>query len=542
MLSTYPFFAVLRPDKPTSPVRIVMNGKAVFGPNKISLNDCIARGPKLLNNLVEVLMKFRQQPIGVTCDIKEMFLNVYMPPEDWDWHRFFYTLPGEDNSRIYRAKVHQFGSRGSPDSTCFAMKLHALINIIKLVMASLAILDHCIVDDGLIPVKDREYGLKLVQELIDFAAGLGMKVHKWASNDPSILPPGTPQRDLVELNSMDLEAQYPEGKALGIVWHTKTDEMAFAPLKPTLAVNWTKRMALSCLMSFYSPDGLGLPLEMSGRFLFRQTWELGLDWDEQLNPTFTRKWKAWEHQMGHVGHIRYPRSVGTKFMQAHIFCDASGEGYGAVAYIKTDLGVFVCYAKGKIVKSISLTIPTLEIEACVCGKKLINTLKRVYKLNNEDIHFWSDSHNALSWIMNPSRDLPKPIARRATMLREETTIENWHYVPTDLNPADVLSRGCKAINLVNHKLWWNGPDFLHTENWPLNPIKPKPHIQLPDEEALSRMVGIFTLLDPEKPTKLPTLFMTSSFRRGCRILFWVQLFISKTRKLTNLPNKSELLD
>ena len=228
-----PFFAVLRPDKPTSPVRIVMNGKAVFGPNKISLNDCIARGPKLLNNLVEVLMKFRQQPIGVTCDIKEMFLNVYMPPEDWDWHRFFYTLPGEDNSRIFRAKVHQFGSRGSPDSTCFAMKLHALINIIKLALAALAILDHCIVDDGLIPIKDREYGLKLVTEMIDFAAGLGMKVHKWASNDPSILPPGTPQRDLVELNSMDLEAQYPEGKALGIVWHTKTDEMTFAPLKPT---------------------------------------------------------------------------------------------------------------------------------------------------------------------------------------------------------------------------------------------------------------------------------------------------------------------
>ena len=167
-----------------------------------------------------------------------------------------------------------------------------------------------------------------------------MKVHKWASNDPSILPPGTIQRDLVELNSMDLEAQYPEGKALGIVWHTKTDEMSFAPLKPTLATKWTKRMALSCLMSFYSPDGLGLPLEMSGRFLFRQTWQLGLNWDDELNPTFTRKWKAWEHQMGHLGHIKYPRSVGSEFHEAHIFCDASGDGYGAVCYIKSDKGDF----------------------------------------------------------------------------------------------------------------------------------------------------------------------------------------------------------
>ena len=458
-----PFFAVLRPDKPTSPVRIVMNGKAVFGPNKISLNDCIARGPKLLNNLVEVLMKFRQQPIGLTCDIKEMFLNVYMPPEDWDWHRFFYTFPGEEKARIFRAKVHQFGSRGSPDSTCFAMKLHALICIATLIQAAIAILDHCIVDDGLIPIKDRDTGKQLVTEVVQFAAGLGMTVHKWASNDPSILPPGTTQRDLVELNSMDLEAQYPEGKALGIVWHTKTDEMSFAPLKPTLAQKWTKRIALSCLMSFYSPDGIGLPLETAGRFLFRQTWQLGLDWDDELNPAFTRKWKAWEHQMGHLGHVKYPRSVGSQFTEAHTFCDASGDGYGAVCYIKSDKGIFVCYAKGKTVKSISLTIPTLEMESCVCGSKLVKIITRVYGLSLEQIHFWSDSHNALSWIMNPSRDLPRPIARRATMLREETIISNWHYVPTDLNPADVLSRGCKAINLVSHhSLWWHGPKFLHT--------------------------------------------------------------------------------
>ena len=171
-----PYFAVLRPDKPTSPVRIVMNGKAVFGPNKVSLNDCIARGPKLLNDLVEVLMRFRQQPIGLSCDIKEMFLNVYMPPEDWDWHRFFYTRPDKQKSSIFRAKVHQFGSRGSPDATEFAMKFHALLVAATLLLASIAILDHSIVDDGLVPIKDQNTGKQTVQELIQFAAGLGMTV------------------------------------------------------------------------------------------------------------------------------------------------------------------------------------------------------------------------------------------------------------------------------------------------------------------------------------------------------------------------------
>ena len=85
------------------------------------------------------------------------------------------------------------------------------------------------------------------------------------------------------------------------------------------------------------------------------------------------------------------------------------------------------------------------------------------------------------------------------MLREETVINNWHYVPTDLNPADVLSRGCKAINLGGHPLWWHGPNFLHTGNWPVNPIKPVPHHeQLPDEDVLARMVGIFSVMDPNQ--------------------------------------------
>ncbi|XP_052837808.1 uncharacterized protein LOC128253454 [Drosophila gunungcola] len=36
----------------------------------------------------------------------------------------------------------------------------------------------------------------------------------------------------------------------------------------------------------------------------------------------------------------------------------------------------------------------------------------------------------------------------------------WHHVPTDLNPADVVSRGCTPKELLEHSLWANGPPFL----------------------------------------------------------------------------------
>ena len=329
-------------------------------------------------------------------------------------------------------------------------------------------------------------------------------------------------------------------KHLGIVWHTRTDEMSFAPLKTVLATKWTKRIALSCLMSFYSPDGLGLPMEMTGRFLFRQTWELGLDWDDELTPTFTKRWKNWEQQMGHIGHIKYPRSVGSEFKAIHIFADASGDGYGAAAYVHTDLGIHLVYARGKVVKSISQSIPMLETEACVVAYKMVEKLLRVYpSITLEQVHLWSDASCALSAIKAPSRDLARPIARRAALIRENTLVRNWHHVPTDLNPADILSRGCKAINLVNNKLWWHGPKFLQQGQWPPELIPCQEHIPMPEEQALARLVGIFSLLNCDQQTKLPTMFLTSSFRRGCRILYWVKLFILKLQKTKDLPERSE---
>ena len=36
------------------------------------------------------------------------------------------------------------------------------------------------------------------------------------------------------------------------------------------------------------------------------------------------------------------------------------------------------------------------------------------------------------------------------------------------NPADCASRGVLPSELVNHPLWWTGPDWLHleTHEWP----------------------------------------------------------------------------
>ena len=57
---------------------------------------------------------------------------------------------------------------------------------------------------------------------------------------------------------------------------------------------------------------------------------------------------------------------------------------------------------------------------------------------------------------------------RVLEIRKLDTPDVWKYVPTDQNPADIASRGCKASKLKDDKTWWEGPDFLRrmSDCWP----------------------------------------------------------------------------
>ena len=87
-----PHFPVLREDKQSTKLRIVMDGRSAF--RGVSLNDCVLPGPKVINSLFDVLARFRRYPIAIVGDAKEMFLRLLLAPKDRDYHRFVYTPPG----------------------------------------------------------------------------------------------------------------------------------------------------------------------------------------------------------------------------------------------------------------------------------------------------------------------------------------------------------------------------------------------------------------------------------------------------------------
>ena len=58
-----PHHAVIKPEKKSTPVRIVFNSSSVFQGHK--LNDYWMKGPDLLNNLFGVVLRFREKEVAV---------------------------------------------------------------------------------------------------------------------------------------------------------------------------------------------------------------------------------------------------------------------------------------------------------------------------------------------------------------------------------------------------------------------------------------------------------------------------------------------
>jgi len=128
------------------------------------------------------------------------------------------------------------------------------------------------------------------------------------------------------------------------------------------------------------------------------------------------------------------------------------------------------------------------------------------------------------------------IANRVTQINEFVKQQNWSHVSTNLNPADPLSRGVSATELLNLSLWWSGPECLQKQ---LIHNKGTEEFQLPDDNTLERKPLKFTLATTINQFSLSNLF--SNWNKLSRIsAIWLR-FISWLRWRQNNQNVKPIL-
>ena len=101
-------------------MRRFLNGAAKF--HGTSLNKSLLTGPHLLQNLIHVLLRFRQHLFAVSADIEGIFLQVGVPDCDQPSLRFLWREDPTTNVVVHQYTRHIFGAKDSPICANYALQ------------------------------------------------------------------------------------------------------------------------------------------------------------------------------------------------------------------------------------------------------------------------------------------------------------------------------------------------------------------------------------------------------------------------------------
>ncbi|XP_065079912.1 uncharacterized protein LOC135702797 [Ochlerotatus camptorhynchus] len=475
-LPTFPVVNINKPGK----IRIVWDAAAsAYG---VSLNSALLKGPDQLCALLAILIQFREGKIALTGDVREMFLQVLMRSEDQHCQRFFW-YDEEGNIVVYILQVMTFGACCSPSSAQFVKNINAERFKAAYPAAVEVIQKWHYVDDMLVSVETEDEAFQLAQQVKKVHSKAGFEMRNWISNSKRVV------RDLQEEHTdeknLDLSLELATEKVLGMWWCTDSDTF-------TYKVGWTrygeallkgqrhptKREMLRVLMSMFDPLGLIAHFLMYLKVLLQDVWRSGIDWDDAIDDALFDKWQTWLQVLPQVERVSIPRcyrartSPNCKDIQLHTFVDAGDNGIAAACYLRfAQDDVVECRlvaAKTRVAPLKFLSTPRLELQAALVGARLAQSVSDALSFRISRRHYWSDSQDVLCWIKSDHRRYSQFVAFRVSEILDTTEMNEWRYVPTDLNVADDGTKWKGLPSLASETRWFTGPEFLqHPETrWP----------------------------------------------------------------------------
>ena len=284
--------------------RIVFDCGASF--KGTSLNDNLLQGPDLTGNLLGVLTRFREGPIAVIADIRAMFHQVKVSPEDRDSLRFFWW----DNNDIaftpkeYQMLVHLFGATSSPSCCSFALRQVGIDNLANADPVVLSCLKrNFYVDDFLKSFHNKGDALRIIAQLTASLERGGFHLTKFSSSHPQILSV-LPDSDLSS-TMLDLNLDTAVTKVLGLIWNPTLDKLEVkvkVKYKPL-----TRRGILSMISQLFDPIGFLQPFILPVKLLMQELCHLNLGWDVEIPLDKKVSWCNWLDMLGSLEKFCYPR-------------------------------------------------------------------------------------------------------------------------------------------------------------------------------------------------------------------------------------------
>lgn len=536
-----PHHAVVKTTSTTTKLRVVFDASAKTDKN-ISLNETQLVGPKLQEDLMSILIRWRKYKVAYTADIEQMYRQIKVHPDDQQYQKILWRKTPGEVIKSYQLTTVTFGMSSAPYLAIKTLQQLATDEKVKFPIAANIIMSDFYVDDVLSGSNTLEEAQNAQNQLISALKTGGFNLRKWASNYHQLVEAvGSESRALEPIIINDDAV-----KTLGLLWNPTTDTFEFKVNLNEKGGIMTKRKMLSESSKVFDPLGWLSPTLIQAKILMQTLWISGVTWDEKLPEDVENKCRQYYVSLPKLEEIKIPRWINfnsTLPGELHGFCDASEVAYAAVIYFydRSLNKATLLTSKTRVAPiATKLTLPRLELCGASLLANLMSKVQQDMKFDKTPTYFWTDSMIVLGWVKNKPHKFKTFVANRISGIQKLTASSQWLYVKSSDNPADCASRGIEANQLIRHNLWWNGPQHVFTTAIQLTPMEPE---GTPDQLELKQPIVGATTVTSNNP--IENLYRRhSNFNTIKRILVYVLRFIDKGRRNTvnnqEVPTAAEL--
>ncbi|UYV84129.1 hypothetical protein LAZ67_X001289 [Cordylochernes scorpioides] len=482
-----PHRPVFKAESRTTPLHPVFDASC-RSYNGLSLNDYLEKGPNLLEKIPEILIRFREKGIGVLADIRKAFQMITVQLQDQDFLRFLWWDQTDPMKlTVFRHKRVVFGLNCSPFILGAVIDHH--LNSVQGPAAEIAktMARSFYMDNLVTSLSSQEEVQQFQNTAVNIMEMAKMDLREWEFNLPV---------------SNSKEEKGTTTKVLGLVWDKVEDVLnCDVSIEKDLPRRLTKRIILSKIQQVFDPLGVYSPIFLPPKLLLQSQIKIPRHiWFDQTNKN-----------------------------EIHVFCDASKSAYAAVAYMRSEVqgGVHLSllWSKSRLAPTKRVTIPRLELLACVLGARLVKSISTALT-NSCPVTLWTDSSTVMAWLKRKN-EWNVFVRNRVQEIRDTVNNENWKFVYGKFNPADLPSRGCSIVQFVSTN-WWEGPEWLkgEKESWPS--FEPT----IDEEEIIKekrKTLQAHTTLIVEANRWF--LDRRSKYSLNIRIMAWVLRFLDNARRI-----------
>ncbi|GFT66154.1 integrase catalytic domain-containing protein [Trichonephila clavipes] len=314
-------------------------------------------------------------------------------------------------------------------------------------------------DDIVSGAPDLETAQQLQSQLKDALQSCGMNLHKWSSNSPELLNSSL-SSDVEHSFSTDIDLSV---KTLGISWKPFEDCFAFK-VSVSAKHMYTKREVLSVVAKLFDPLGFLGPVIAKAKLFLQQLWQCKLDWDDVLPNSIANEWREFVTTLKCIKEVKINRFImadNNVRIVLQGFADAFEAAYEAVVYLQCFLHNGA--AKGSILARKSrvapirvISIPRLELCACVLLAQLVKKIHSTLRLNISDIVLHTDSTIVLAWLNTPANRLKPswPIVSPSYLLRFSNNVNKRKLTLSGpLSATDIDQAETKLIRMVQEQVF-----------------------------------------------------------------------------------------